>query len=276
MTRTTLLSRATAWLLPALAAALFLLLCAAFGTGQLVGPLWNSARWVDSPLITYVLLGAIVAAGIVQVNRLPTNGCDLPIPRDVPIPGQTASSFIPTLVRGDVFWAVLALPLRIFVGRMWLSAGLGKLTNPAWTDTGQALHGFWQNAVAVNEAGQGKITYDWYRRLLLSMDAHHWYGWFAKLIVAGELLVGLALLLGGLVGIAAFCGAFLNLNYGLAGAASANPILLVLGLLLVVTWRTAGYWGIDRWLLPLAGPQYQRRREFPDRRHGGLVPALKR
>src|SRR5262249_9099470 len=155
----------------------------------------------------------------------------------------------------------------------WLSAGLGKLTNPDWTGSGQALHGFWQSAVAVNETGQGKITYDWYRNLLLYMDGQHWYTWFAKLIVGGELLIGLALLLGGVVGIAALCGAFLNLNYGLAGVASSNPILLALGLLLAVGWRAAGRWGLDRWLLPRVGTLRQPRAPYADRGQRDLVPA---
>jgi thiosulfate dehydrogenase [quinone] large subunit len=276
MTRTIPTFRAMTWLLPAIAAALFLLLCAAFGAGLLAGPLWNGARWVDSPLITYLLLAGIVAAGVVHISRRSPDELDPRTASTTTTSGRPMAPRMTGLVLGDLFWAVLALPLRIFVGRMWLSAGLGKLTNPAWTDSGQALHGFWQNAVAVNGSGQGKITYDWYRRLLLSMDSHHWYGWFAKLIVGGELLVGLALLVGGLVGIAALGGAFLNLNYGLAGAASANPILLTLGLLLVVTWRTAGYWGLDRWLLPMVETWRQRPTGISDNARGALVPALKR
>jgi hypothetical protein len=39
----------------------------------------------------------------------------------------------------------------------------------------------------------------------------------------------------------------------LAGGASTNPVLLLLGFLLVLAWKTAGYIGLDRWLLPLFG-----------------------
>lgn len=35
------------------------------------------------------------------------------------------------------------------------------------------------------------------------MDSQQWYVWFGRLIVAGELPVGIALLAGGLVGFAA-------------------------------------------------------------------------
>src|SRR5581483_5207791 len=56
-------TRATTWALAAVAAALFLLLCGAFGNGLVVGPFWNGARWLDSPAITWLLTGSIVAAG---------------------------------------------------------------------------------------------------------------------------------------------------------------------------------------------------------------------
>jgi thiosulfate dehydrogenase [quinone] large subunit len=253
MTRTSTLSRSTTLILTAIAAGLFLLLSGAFGKGLLSGPIWHEGDWVDSPLITWLLLGLIVLAGIAQARRLPAHSLELRFHASELPPGQTAAPLLPTLLFGNVFWAILALPVRIFVGRVWFGSGIGKVTNPAWTETGEALHGFWRGAVAVNESGQGKITYDWYRAFLLFMDNQHWYVWFAKLIVAGELLVGIGLLAGGVVGVAALGGAFLNVNYGLAGSASANPILMALGVTLVLAWRTAGYWGVDRWLLPLLG-----------------------
>ena len=73
----------------------------------------------------------------------------------------------------------------------------------------------------------------------------------------GETAVGLALLLGLLTGIAAFGGVFMNGNFVLAGALGSNPVLIVLGALLMVAWRNAGWIGLDRWLIPLtqgAGP----------------------
>jgi hypothetical protein len=68
-----------------------------------------------------------------------------------------------------------------------------------------------------------------------------------------EVLVGIALILGLLTGIAAFFGIVMNLNYLLAGAASTNPILGFLALFLILAWRVAGYYGLDRYVLPLLG-----------------------
>lgn len=76
---------------------------------------------------------------------------------------------------------------------------------------------------------------------------------FAYVITCGELLVGLGLLLGAFTGIAAFFGITLNLNYLLAGSVSINPILAVLSLFLLLAWRISGYYGADRYLLPLLG-----------------------
>ena len=50
-----------------------------------------------------------------------------------------------------------------------------------------------------------------------------------------------------------FFGSLMSVNYLLAGTVSSNPILFVLATWLVLAWRVAGWWGLDRWLLPLLG-----------------------
>ena len=39
----------------------------------------------------------------------------------------------------------------------------------------------------------------------------------------------------------------------LAGSASSNPLLFVAALFLLLAWKTAGYYGLDRFLLPKLG-----------------------
>jgi thiosulfate dehydrogenase [quinone] large subunit len=75
----------------------------------------------------------------------------------------------------------------------------------------------------------------------------------APLVMWGEILVGIALILGALTGIAAFFGAFMNWNYIMAGTASTNAWLGLLAIFLVMAWKVAGWYGLDRWLLPLLG-----------------------
>ena len=79
------------------------------------------------------------------------------------------------------------------------------------------------------------------------------------LVVFGEIAIGVGLLLGVLVGIASFFGATLNMSFLLAGTASTNPIMFALGISLILAWRVAGWYGLDRYLLPLLGTPWTRR-----------------
>src|SRR4029453_4845628 len=83
------------------------------------------------------------------------------------------------------------------------------------------------------------------------------YTWFSDLVVYGELLVGVGLILGALTGIAAFFGAFMNWNYIMAGSSSTNGWLGGLAIFLILAWKVAGWYGLDRWLLPLLGTPWQ-------------------
>ena len=151
-------------------------------------------------------------------------------------------------------WSWLWLLMRLYIGYTWLTSGWGKLSNPAWMETGEALRGFWARAVEMPEApARPLIAFDWYRSFIESMLNAGAYTWFAKLIPVAEVLVGIALLLGAFVGIAAFFGAFLNWNFMMAGTASINPLMFVITILLILAWKTAGWIGLDRWLLPMLG-----------------------
>jgi len=174
----------------------------------------------------------------------------------------TDAPFVQALF-GDTRWSWLWLVVRLYVGYTWLTSGLGKLGNPAWVKTGEALKGFWQQAVAIPEPpAQPPIAFDWYRAFIQALLNGGHYVWFSKLVVSGELLVGLALILGAFVGVAAFFGGFMNWNFMMAGSASINPLLFLLSIFLVLAWRNAGWWGLDRWLLPLLGTPWQPGRLF--------------
>ncbi|GIK72278.1 MAG: hypothetical protein BroJett021_12660 [Chloroflexota bacterium] len=155
-------------------------------------------------------------------------------------------------------WAWLWLIVRLYVGYMWLVSGWPKLGNPDWVQTGVALKGFWERAVVIPDPpARPPIAFDWYRGFIQFLLDSGSYTWFAKLIVAGELLLGIALILGAFVGIAAFFAGFMNWNFMMAGAASTNPVLFTLSILLILAWKTAGWWGLDRWLLPRLGTPWR-------------------
>src|SRR5690606_26948252 len=111
------------------------------------------------------------------------------------------------------------LGIRLFLGLDWLVAGYHKITDPQWM-SGASLAAYWERAVAIPEQGRPAITYDWYREFLSGLLAGGHQSWFAPLVAWGETLVGIALILGIFVGIAAFFGAFMNMNFMLAGSAS--------------------------------------------------------
>jgi thiosulfate dehydrogenase (quinone) large subunit len=256
--RVFVMTRQRTWILTAISVAVFVLLSWIFADGLFRGSLWNAEDWVSSPLITYLLIGVIVLAGWYQASRLPAAGVPLQGETDGMTTGQVADPVGWRLLLGNVFFALFWLPLRFFIGRDWLSAGWHKVTDPEWTQSGAALQTYWQRAAAIPETGRPAITYDWFRQFLQYMLDNGWYTWFAKLIAFGEVLVGLGLLVGALVGIAAFFGTAMNFSFMLAGSASSNPVLFGLAVFLVLAWKVAGYWGLDRWLLPILGTPWQR------------------
>lgn len=168
---------------------------------------------------------------------------------------EVTESPIAKFIFADTRFAVVWLVLRVYLGYQWISAVEHKITDPAWTQTGAALKGFWLNALKTDP--KPVIAFDWYRQFIQFMLDSQAYVWFAKLVVAGELLVGVALILGAFTGIAAFFGGFMNWNFMMAGSASTNPLLFTVAVVLILAWKTAGYYGLDRFLLPLLGTPWK-------------------
>jgi thiosulfate dehydrogenase [quinone] large subunit len=245
------------YILTAVATGLYLLLSWAFADGLFsFSNFWNSDEVSSSSLFTYLMVLAIVLAGYRVAQNLPKEAAVEP-ERVESSPGQISDPVFWRKLLGNVHYALIWLPIRFFVGREWMSAGEHKLRDSAWMDGGTALQGYWNNIVVVPEQGRPSITYGWYREFIQYMLNHEWYSWFGPTIAIGEFLVGTALILGALVGVAAFFGTLMNFNFQLAGSASSNPVLFGLGVFLVLAWKTAGYFGLDRFLLPNLGAPWK-------------------
>lgn len=160
--------------------------------------------------------------------------------------------------RLSYFWVII----RVYVGWQWLDAGYHKLVSPAWVGpkAGAALTGFLQGAFA-KTAGLHPDVQGWYADFLKSIVLPN-AEVFSYVVTFGEILVGLALILGAFTGIAAFFGAFMNMNFLLSGTVSINPILFIAELFLILAWRVAGWLGFDRYLLPLLGTPWEKGKLF--------------
>ena len=147
------------------------------------------------------------------------------------------------------FWLIV----RVYVGWQWLVAGWAKIGSSAWTgaDSGIAISNFVNGALAKMSGAHP--------------DVQSWYGWFlshvilpypefwSHVITYGEVIIGIALIVGIFTGIAAFFGFFLNLNFLLAGTVSINPVLMLFAIAIILAWRVAGFFGLDYWVLPAVG-----------------------
>lgn len=175
----------------------------------------------------------------------------------VEVEGPAFTRYLFSNTRAGLFW----LPIRIFLGFSWLEAGWHKFEEGGvgWLDGGSALRGYWTNAVAIPEQGRPAISFEWYRDFVNVLLDNNAETWFAPLIVFGEMAVGIGLLVGALVGIAAFFGAMMNMSFLLAGSASTNPVLFTFAIGLMLAWRVAGYYGLDRYLLPMLGTPWTRK-----------------
>lgn len=159
----------------------------------------------------------------------------------------------------------LWLVVRLYVGYEWLASGWEKIQSPVWmgAKAGGAVAGFAQGALK-KTGGEHPDVQGWYATFLRDAVIPN-AAVFSRLVAIGEFAVGVALILGALTGIAAFFGILMNANYLLAGTVSSNPVLIILGALLMLAWRNAGWIGLDRWLLPALGTPWQPGRAF-DRR----------
>jgi thiosulfate dehydrogenase (quinone) large subunit len=153
--------------------------------------------------------------------------------------------------------AWLWLAVRLYVGYEFLDAGWHKFQDPAWmSGSGEGIMAFWARALAA-PGGKPVITFDWYRNFLQFLVDANAAPWFSYVIVAGELAVGIGLVVGAFVGLAAAGGLLMSMAFLLAGTTSTNPVMALFGMLLILAWKNAGHIGLDRFLLPVLGTPWK-------------------
>lgn len=184
---------------------------------------------------------------------------------------ELSDSPIARFLFGDTRLAWIWLILRLYEGYEWTSHGWAKLNNPAWmgNNAGAALSGYVNGALTKTGGDHPEVQswYAWFLQHIVLPNAAIW----GSAISIGEFLVGLALILGIFTGIAAFFGSFMNVNYLLSGTISSNPILFVIATWLVLAWKTAGWIGLDRWVIPALGTPWRPGFVF---KHGDVVEEI--
>ncbi|NMH69216.1 DoxX family protein [Bacillus sp. RO3] len=138
----------------------------------------------------------------------------------------------------SAFWTVI----RIWLGVQWLEAGWHKVSD------GFDASGFLQGAL-VKATGDHPAVQAWYADFLKGFAIPN-VELFNILIPWGELFVGVGLIIGFMTIPALLAGAFMNLNFLLAGTVSTNPILYTAAIILLFVGGGAYYWGVDHWVIP--------------------------
>ncbi|MFI8685150.1 DoxX family protein [Rossellomorea sp. NPDC077527] len=138
----------------------------------------------------------------------------------------------------SVVWTMM----RIWLGVQWLEAGWHKVNGDF--DASGFLQGALTKATGDHPAVQG-----WYAEFLNGVALPN-VELFNVLIPWGEIMVGIGLIVGFMTIPALIAGAFMNLNFLLAGTVSTNPILYTAAIILLFAGRGAYCWGADHWMIP--------------------------
>ncbi len=147
---------------------------------------------------------------------------------------------------------ILWLVLRLWLGYAWLKAGIPKVfgdKSEAWVGdkAGVAVSGFLKGALARAEGDNPQVQ-AWYADFVREIALPN-ARLFSYMVAYGEVLVGVALILGLLTHFAASMGLVMNLAYLFAGTISKNPQMLVAEVAIALAGIAAGYYGIDRYLM---------------------------
>lgn len=167
-------------------------------------------------------------------------------------------------LRQPKYAGIAWLVLRLWLSYEWIMAGFEKAFgegNAVWVGNkaGVAVTGFLKGAIAKSALAPDfdpvknphPAVQDWYAYLVRDYFMPNATA-FSYLVAYGELLVGIALILGIFTHFSAVMGVLMNLAYLFAGTTSTNPQMLVVGLAIALAGGVAvGYYGLDYFARPI-------------------------
>jgi thiosulfate dehydrogenase [quinone] large subunit len=142
------------------------------------------------------------------------------------------------LTRSKVM-AVAWTAMRIWLGVMWIQAGVAKLWGAeaaAFIHNGGAgVKGF---------ASHGVAAYSWWGSFLHGFVVPN-AGWIGILVAVAEFVIGIALVLGFFTPLAALGSLALLFTYVMSGTASVCAFYALFAIVILATWRTSSWLGVD-------------------------------
>ena len=154
-------------------------------------------------------------------------------------PAERTSPGVLSWLRESKLAAVAWLAVRVWVGIMWIQAGVSKVwgaENPSFMhNNGAGVAGF---------AGHGIAAYSWWGSFMHSFVVPN-ASWIAVMVAFGELAIGLGLAFGFLTRTAALASLALLFTYVMSGTASVCAFYALCALIVLATWRTSTWIGID-------------------------------
>ncbi|KGX84521.1 TQO small subunit DoxD [Pontibacillus marinus] len=159
-----------------------------------------------------------------------------------------------TFLRNNQVVGIILTFLRVYLGYTWFTAGWGKLTGDGFNASGY-LKGAIGKATGEHPAVQG-----WWATFLENVALPN-SELFSFLVMWGEILVGIALILGVFTTFATLMGLTMNFAFLFSGTVSTNPQMVIIGIILLVAGYNAAKFGLDRWILPLLKKQLPKREQ---------------
>ncbi|SLL36957.1 DoxX [Mycobacteroides abscessus subsp. abscessus] len=157
------------------------------------------------------------------------------------------------LLRNNKVVAGILAMLRIYLGYEFIHAGYGKITSGGFDATG-----FLQGAIA-SSTGDHPAVQGWWATFLEHVALPN-ADLFTFMVQWGELLVGIALILGLFTSFATLMGMVMNFAFLFSGTVSTNGQMILLAIFVLVAGANAGKFGLDRYAMPFIKNQLNNRR----------------
>ena len=151
------------------------------------------------------------------------------------------------------------VPMRLFLGSVWMRAGLEKVLSDKWFSGEELTH------YLTTQLASGTIHISAYQHLIETVFMPH-AQLMSWIVVVGQLLAGLGILFGIFTNAALLGGLFMNINFILAGSINPSAFYVVMQTVLFLA-NTGSILGFDKVMchsIPYEICVAQRHEERPD------------